>query len=409
MMNFHLVHVHVGGLLTLGCALDHTLRVLVLQAEVHSLVDSGEHPLLADEALQLRLPHRPLHAIAHHGERHLDIPAAQVVHDILDNVDCRGIDGDDWCHLQDYVLGLVHILKVRYVGEKHVLDVGCVREVHRGANAANEHIRDEGAAAFLLHISVDRRARYAPEDRNLWADGLVDHDHQGHTHRHSNAHEHAEEERADKGDDPKEKVVPLDLPERHGLPKGHERDDGVHHDRRQSKLGCVIEKGRQEEQRAEHHRRCYDARALRKRPRAVVHRRPRKASSHGVAREGGTHQVRDAQSKHLLASLYFVAMLCGKVLADGDRFHIPDDACRERCGQDLGHRGKIPRIDGHWHEARRNIADGLHVIFVVENGHQPQHESAHKAADEGSQRAHNGYPLEFRCKLLVDDEETEER
>mmetsp|Transcript_39829 Transcript_39829/g.115240 ORF Transcript_39829/g.115240 Transcript_39829/m.115240 type:complete len:354 (+) Transcript_39829:395-1456(+) len=232
--------------------LPDLLRVLVPQAEVHCLVHIREEPLLTDKLLQLRLPQGLVHAIADHRERHLDAAAPEVGDDVVDDMASGAVDGHHGRHLEHEVLRRVHLLKVAHVGEQHVLDEGGVREVHRRADAADEDVGDEGAAAFLLHVAVDRGARDAPEDRELRAHGFIDDDHQGQRHGHEDAHQHAEEQRSDERDHPKQEVVSLDAPQALGLTNSDERDHRVQHNRRQNKLGQIVEEGREEHQGAEH-------------------------------------------------------------------------------------------------------------------------------------------------------------
>mmetsp|Transcript_112344 Transcript_112344/g.313944 ORF Transcript_112344/g.313944 Transcript_112344/m.313944 type:complete len:277 (-) Transcript_112344:449-1279(-) len=188
------------------------LRVLVPQAVVDGIVHGGEEPLLADELLEARLAHRFVDAIPGHCERDLDPAAPEVVHDVVDDVACGGVHGDHRRHLQHEVLRRVHLLQVGDIGQQHVLDERRVREVQGRSDPADEDVRNEGAAALLLHIAVNRRARNAPQDGELGAHGFVDDDDQRERHGDDDAHEHAQEQGAEEGDDPEEEVMALDAP-----------------------------------------------------------------------------------------------------------------------------------------------------------------------------------------------------
>mmetsp|Transcript_85582 Transcript_85582/g.255054 ORF Transcript_85582/g.255054 Transcript_85582/m.255054 type:complete len:357 (+) Transcript_85582:400-1470(+) len=287
------------------------LGLLVFQAEGDGVVHRGEEPLLPDEVLQACLAHRLVHAVAHHAEGGLDVAAPAVAHDVLQHVDGGGVDGHHGRHLQHDVLGLVDLLQVADVGQDHVLHVGRVREVHGGANAADEDVGDERAAALLLHVAVDRRARDTPQDGDLRPRGLVDDDDQRQGDRHGNTHEHAQEERADEGHNPEYEVLFLDFRQLDGLVVRNQRDDRVQHDGCQSKLRQVVEEWREEHQCCKHHDRRDEARKLREGTRGVAHGRPREAPGNRVAGEDRSHQVRDAQREHLLSSIYLIAVLCG--------------------------------------------------------------------------------------------------
>mmetsp|Transcript_43593 Transcript_43593/g.112647 ORF Transcript_43593/g.112647 Transcript_43593/m.112647 type:complete len:234 (+) Transcript_43593:551-1252(+) len=226
--------------------------MLMPQAVLHGLVHRREEPIVADVLLQLGLAHRLVDAVANHGEGSLDATAAEVADDVFDDVDGRRIDADHGRHLQDHVLGRVHLLEVVDVSQEHVLDKGCVGEVHGGADAADEDVGDEGAAALLLHIAVDRRAGDAPEDGDLRAHRLVDHDDQREAHGHGDAHQHAQEEGAEECHDPEDEVVPLDTQQLLGLAERHQGNHGAHHDSSKHELGQVVEEWGQEHESGEH-------------------------------------------------------------------------------------------------------------------------------------------------------------
>mmetsp|Transcript_12491 Transcript_12491/g.29503 ORF Transcript_12491/g.29503 Transcript_12491/m.29503 type:complete len:234 (-) Transcript_12491:1391-2092(-) len=227
--------------------------MLVLHAVLHCLFHCVEEPLVTNEPLQPSFAESLLHAVPHHRKGDLQAPHAEVVHHVLDDMDSGSVNADHRRHLQDHVLGLVHLLQVIDMGQKHVLHKGGIGKVEGGANACNEDILDEGARTLLLHISVDGCPRDAPKDGDLWARGLVDHDDQGQADRHHDPHQHSQEERPDESGAPQDEVVLLHVEEVPGLSKGNQRNDGVHDNRCQGELGQVVEQGRQEHQCAKHH------------------------------------------------------------------------------------------------------------------------------------------------------------
>mmetsp|Transcript_74585 Transcript_74585/g.228230 ORF Transcript_74585/g.228230 Transcript_74585/m.228230 type:complete len:228 (+) Transcript_74585:672-1355(+) len=189
-----------------------TLGVLMAQAILHRLVDCRKKPRLTNELLELGLAHGLLHSVADHRKGHLDAPASEVGHNVVDHMTRCRIDGNHRRHLEHQILCGVDVLQISHICKQHVLDEGCVGEVHGRTDPADEHVRDERAAALLLHVAVDRRARDAPQDGELWADGFVNYDDQGQPHGDADAHEHAKEQCADKGNDPQNEVMPLDIP-----------------------------------------------------------------------------------------------------------------------------------------------------------------------------------------------------
>mmetsp|Transcript_58889 Transcript_58889/g.155100 ORF Transcript_58889/g.155100 Transcript_58889/m.155100 type:complete len:719 (-) Transcript_58889:350-2506(-) len=384
------------------------LGVLVANAVLHSLVHGGEEPLLANELLQVGLAHCLVDTVPSHCECRLDAAAPEVADDVLDDVDGRRVHADDGRHLQDHVLRLVHFLEVVHVGQQHVLDEGRVREVERGADAADEDVGDEGSAALLLHVAVDGRARDAPEDRDLGADRLVDHDDQGEADGHGDAHEHTQEEGADEGHDPEHEIMPLDAQELLGLAECHQRNHGAHHDDRESELGQVVEERGQEEEREEHEDRRDEARELRAGARVVVHRRAREAAGDRVAGEDRAHQVRDTEGEHLLPGLDLVAVLRREVLADGDGLHVADEAGGQGGRQDPRDLAHLPRRPAHRHEALGDFADVLDVVILVEARNRDHHERADGAGYQGPQRADPPKPLPLPGAMLVHEEVGEE-
>mmetsp|Transcript_41770 Transcript_41770/g.119482 ORF Transcript_41770/g.119482 Transcript_41770/m.119482 type:complete len:278 (-) Transcript_41770:44-877(-) len=272
-------------------------------------VDVGEEPLLADEVLELGLAHRLVHPVADHGETHLNAAAPEVGDDVVDDVAGGGVHRDHRRHFEHQVLRRVHVLNVCDISQQHVLDVLGVRKVERGANPADEDVGDEAAAALLLHVAVDRGARDAPQDGELGAHGLIDHDDQRQGHRDEDAFQHAEEQGAQKGDHPEQEIVPLHTPEVHRLAQGNQGDDGVQHNGRQNELRQPEKQRREEHQSGEHDDHRHEARELRHCARGVVDGGAGEAAGHRVAREEGTDDVGEAQGQHLLAGVNIIAVL----------------------------------------------------------------------------------------------------
>mmetsp|Transcript_5680 Transcript_5680/g.13304 ORF Transcript_5680/g.13304 Transcript_5680/m.13304 type:complete len:335 (-) Transcript_5680:1224-2228(-) len=240
----HLLQLHAAFLGLFG--------LLVLKAEHHSLMHCGEEPLLANELLQPGPCQGLVHSVPHHTERSLDITTAKVVHDVLQDMNSSGIDGDHRCHLENDVGGFVDLLKVADEGEDHVLHIGCVGKIHGGAYPANEDIGDKGATPFLLHVAVDGCARDAPQDGDLRTRRLVDDNDQREPDGHCDAHEHTQEKRANESHNPQEEVSFLDPHELDSFIVGHERDYRVQHNGRQGVLGQVVEERREEHESAKH-------------------------------------------------------------------------------------------------------------------------------------------------------------
>mmetsp|Transcript_33810 Transcript_33810/g.101897 ORF Transcript_33810/g.101897 Transcript_33810/m.101897 type:complete len:351 (+) Transcript_33810:942-1994(+) len=316
-------------------------------------------------------------------------------------MDSRGVNGHHGGHLQDDVLGLVDVLQVADVREDHVLDVRCVRKVYRGADAADEDVLDEVAAALLLHVAVHRGAWDAPEDGDLRPRGLVDYDDQRQRDRHGDAHEHSQEERAEEGHEPEDAVPLLDAPELDRLVVGHKRDDRVQHHRGQCKLGQVVEERREEHQRAEQQDRRDHARELRERARGVVHRRPGEAAGHGVAGQGRADEVGEAQGQHLLPGVDLVAVLRGQVFADCNRLHVANEARGHGGRQNPRDVAQFPAREAKWHQAAGDIANVLHVEVLAQTGRSAQEKYAEAAADKRAQRSQQRQFLVPPRDLLV--------
>mmetsp|Transcript_33809 Transcript_33809/g.101891 ORF Transcript_33809/g.101891 Transcript_33809/m.101891 type:complete len:351 (+) Transcript_33809:942-1994(+) len=316
-------------------------------------------------------------------------------------MDSRGVNGHHGGHLQDDVLGLVDVLQVADVREDHVLDVRCVRKVYRGADAADEDVRDEGATTLLLHAPVDRGAGDAPEDGDLRPRRLVDDDDQRERDRHGDAREHAQEERAEEGHDPENEVRFLDPRELDGLVVGHESNDRVEHHRGQSELGQIVEEWREKHQRAKHHDRRDEAGQLRERARGVVHRRPGEAAGHGVAGQGRADEVGEAQGQHLLPGVDLVAVLRGQVFADCNRLHVANEARGHGGRQNPRDVAQFPAREAKWHQAAGDIANVLHVEVLAQTGRSAQEKYAEAAADKRAQRSQQRQFLVPPRDLLV--------
>mmetsp|Transcript_25207 Transcript_25207/g.81461 ORF Transcript_25207/g.81461 Transcript_25207/m.81461 type:complete len:301 (-) Transcript_25207:523-1425(-) len=179
---------------------------LVIQASGHSLVDSREEPLLTDGLRDARFAHGLLDTVTDHREGYLYASAPEVMHDVLNNMNCCRVHAADWGHLQDNVLRFVDTLQVLRVDEQYILDERSIGKVHRGSNPNNENIRDERSIALLLDVPVDGSSGNSPLNCDLRSYRFIDHDDQRKPHCYQDAPEHTKEERPDKGHNPKKEI-----------------------------------------------------------------------------------------------------------------------------------------------------------------------------------------------------------
>mmetsp|Transcript_114244 Transcript_114244/g.369118 ORF Transcript_114244/g.369118 Transcript_114244/m.369118 type:complete len:378 (+) Transcript_114244:130-1263(+) len=217
------------------------LVVLVDEAIPHRGVHAREHPAVADQLEQIGPRHDLLHVAPDGHEGHLDASMAEVVHDVLDSVYRRGVQGVHGRHVQDHILRGCVVADVINEGQDRILDVGGISKVHGRADARDENIGNEGAPALQLNGPVHRRAWHPPEDGDGRANGFKDDDDEGHDHRQRDALEDTQKQGADEGYDPEHKIVPLDFEKLNGDVVGDERDDRVHHDGCKRKHGEVVE------------------------------------------------------------------------------------------------------------------------------------------------------------------------
>mmetsp|Transcript_33730 Transcript_33730/g.93174 ORF Transcript_33730/g.93174 Transcript_33730/m.93174 type:complete len:386 (-) Transcript_33730:1242-2399(-) len=318
----------LGGALALlsGWPPCSPFGLLVPQTILHCLVHRGEKPMLADELSQKRLPHGFLDAVPHHNEGNLDATTAEVTHEVVDQTHSSGVDVNHRSHLQDNILGRVHVVEVYYVTEERFLDERYVGEVHRRAEPANEHVGDEDAAAFLLHRAVDRRARNAPQDRDLRSHRLQNDNRERERNGHADAHQHPQEERAPERHDPKHEIVPLHSPKLRRFCVGNERQHRVDHNGREHELRQEVDQRGKQEQRGEHGHAGNNTRKLGARTHGIAHGGARDTACHGVAGKRCAHEVGHAQREKLLTRLDVVAMFRRQVLSDGEGLHVADDA-----------------------------------------------------------------------------------
>mmetsp|Transcript_102840 Transcript_102840/g.297335 ORF Transcript_102840/g.297335 Transcript_102840/m.297335 type:complete len:303 (-) Transcript_102840:1050-1958(-) len=283
-----------------------------------------------------------------------------------------GVDAHYRRHLKHDVLRAVNFFEVRDVRHQHIFDKRGIREVHRGADASDEDVRDEGAIVLLLDRPVDRGAGDAPQNGDLRPDGLRDDDDERQRHGDRDAEQDAEEECAHEGGDPKDEVLLLDAPQLDRLLIRHQRDDRADHDCREHEVRHVVEQGRQEEQGAHHDDRGGQTRELRLGACGVAHGRPGEAACDGVAREHRPHEVGNAEGEELLPRVDVVVVLRGEVLADGDGLHVADQACGQGCGKDLSHGLQAPPLRADRPallEHAGDVADIVDVVLLSERRH----------------------------------------
>mmetsp|Transcript_24705 Transcript_24705/g.43927 ORF Transcript_24705/g.43927 Transcript_24705/m.43927 type:complete len:259 (-) Transcript_24705:1692-2468(-) len=156
-------------------------QALMPEALLDGLGSGAVEPLVADELLEVRPLEHTLDAVARVCEAQLDVPLLELLCRVLEDVDGRGVDVGDRRHLQHDVLdvpravlrALAHEVLDRVADERHV------GEVHRRAEADDQHAFDPFSAGRLLDAAVVVRALDPPDQRDLRPDGFVDDDHKG--------------------------------------------------------------------------------------------------------------------------------------------------------------------------------------------------------------------------------------
>mmetsp|Transcript_102841 Transcript_102841/g.297346 ORF Transcript_102841/g.297346 Transcript_102841/m.297346 type:complete len:300 (-) Transcript_102841:1050-1949(-) len=294
-----------------------------------------------------------------------------------------GVDAHYRRHLKHDVLRAVNFFEVRDVRHQHIFDKRGIREVHRGADASDEDVRDEGAIVLLLDRPVDRGAGDAPQNGDLRPDGLRDDDDERQRHGDRDAEQDAEEECAHEGGDPKDEVLLLDAPQLDRLLVCYQRHHRANHDRCEHEVRHVVEERCQEKHRAQHDNRGCQPRKLCLSARGVAHRRSGEAARDGIARERRAHEVGEAQRKEFLAGVDLVVVLGGEILANGNGLHVANEAGGKRSREEAREIVEIPMMDADGEGATGDVADVGDTEPLAEGRAGEDEQGTDDAADEG--------------------------
>mmetsp|Transcript_12002 Transcript_12002/g.35497 ORF Transcript_12002/g.35497 Transcript_12002/m.35497 type:complete len:235 (-) Transcript_12002:473-1177(-) len=230
------------------------MRHTVLDGRVYARVEPSR-AYLVDEP---RARHVAVHAVAHGRKGDADAAVLKLAVQRLEHVDCGRVQRDHCGALNHHVAHARHrgcvdaavlvggrggvgpIVKGEDELAQLVADEGDVCKVDGRADAHDEHAVHELADRVLLDVSPDGRPGQPPQDDHLRPHRLEDDDKEGDADAEDDRVLDAEQQRAQKGEDPKEEVGPLHPPEVARLRDvdevGDRRDDDRREDVKRQKV-----------------------------------------------------------------------------------------------------------------------------------------------------------------------------